>query len=221
MCERREPAAERQRGRERGRDWVRRSGELLFPEIERERERVEREAHEARMKAEAETRAAEVAKKQAVAEALQSRMNKSSKSSKSEKKAAPVSAGSSFSSLLDQINNERERLNNQANEKQNQEWDSLGRSIEDIIDKAINSQNYRELSRNITSTIDKAARTGSDALWRALDMSGATKPRKTITVEPVRPEPVQKTNLPALYGSANGETAKGILKTVFGGSIYL
>ena len=72
------------------------------------------------MKAEAETRAAEVAKKQAVAEALQSRMNKSSKSSKSEKKAAPVSAGGSFSSLLDQINNERERLNNQANEKQNQ-----------------------------------------------------------------------------------------------------
>ena len=108
-----------------------------------------------------------------------------------------------------------------ANENQNQDWDSLGRSIEDIIDKAINSQNYRELSRNITSTIDKAARTGSDALWRALDMSGATKPKKTITVEPVRPEPVQKTNLPALYGSANGETAKGILKTVFGGILSI
>lgn len=108
-----------------------------------------------------------------------------------------------------------------ANENQNQDWDSLGRSIEDIIDKAINSQNYRELSRNITSTIDKAARTGSDALWRALDMSGATKPKKTITVEPVRPEPVQKNNLPALYGSANGETAKGILKTVFGGILSI
>ena len=108
-----------------------------------------------------------------------------------------------------------------ANENQNQDWDSLGRSIEDIIDKAINSQNYRELSRNITSTIDKAARTGSDALWRALDMSGATKPKKTITVEPVRPDPVQKANLPALYGSANGETAKGILKTVFGGILSI
>lgn len=104
-----------------------------------------------------------------------------------------------------------------ANEKQNQEWDSLGRSIEEIIDKAINSQNYQELSRNITRTIDKATRTGSDALWRALDMSGATKPKKTITVEPVRAEPVPKNNLPALYGSSNGETTKGILKTVFGG----
>lgn len=104
-----------------------------------------------------------------------------------------------------------------ANEKQNQEWDSLGRSIEEIIDKAINSQNYQELSRNITRTIDRATRTGSDALWRALDMSGATKPKKTITVEPVRAESVPKNNLPALYGSSNGETTKGILKTVFGG----
>lgn len=106
--------------RSRPRKPLHRHSRSLASQIERERERVEREAHEARMKAEAETRAAEVAKKQAVAEALQSRMNKSSKSSKSEKKAAPVSAGSSFSSLLDQINNERERLNNQANEKQNQ-----------------------------------------------------------------------------------------------------
>ena len=96
-----------------------------------------------------------------------------------------------------------------ANEKQNQEWDSLGRSIEEIIDKAINSQNYQELSRNITRTIDRATRTGSDALWRALDMSGATKPKKNITVEPVRAEPVSKNNLPALYGSSNGETTKG------------
>lgn len=104
-----------------------------------------------------------------------------------------------------------------ANEKQNQEWDSLGRSIEEIIDKAINSQNYQELSRNITRTIDRATRTGSDALWRALDMSGATKPKETITVEPVRAEPVPKNDLPALYGSSNGETTKGILKTVFGG----
>lgn len=104
-----------------------------------------------------------------------------------------------------------------ANEKQKQEWDSLGRSIEEIIDKAINSQNYQELSRNITRTIDRATRTGSDALWRALDMSGATKPKETITVEPVRAEPVPKNNLPALYGSSNGETTKGILKTVFGG----
>lgn len=88
--------------------------ESLASQIERERERVEREAHEAKVKAEAEARAADVAKKQAVAEALQSRMNKGSKASKPAKKAAPVATGSAFSSLLDQINNERERLSQQA-----------------------------------------------------------------------------------------------------------
>ncbi len=86
--------------------------ESLSEQIERERERVEREAHEAKVKAEAEARAADVAKKQAVEEALASR--KGSKSSKPAKKAAPASAPSTFSSLLDQINNERERLSNQA-----------------------------------------------------------------------------------------------------------
>lgn len=86
--------------------------ESLSEQIERERERVEREAHEAKVKAEAEARAADVAKKQAVEEALASR--KGSKASKPAKKAAPVAAPSTFSSLLDQINNERERLSNQA-----------------------------------------------------------------------------------------------------------
>ena len=85
--------------------------ESLSEQIERERERVEREAHEAKVKAEAEARAADVAKKQAVEEALASR--KGSKASKPAKKAAPVAAPSTFSSLLDQINNERERLSNQ------------------------------------------------------------------------------------------------------------
>lgn len=92
--------------------------ESLSEQIERERERVEREAHEAKIKAEAEARAADVAKKQAVEEALASR--KGSKTSKSAKKAAPVAAPSTFSSLLDQINNERERLSNQAPDASNQ-----------------------------------------------------------------------------------------------------
>lgn len=95
--------------------------ESLASQIERERERVEREAAEARERAAAAARAAEVAKKQAVEEALHNRNNrKHSKSSTSVKKhvpkAAPVSTGSNFSSLLDQINNERERLQNQKQE---------------------------------------------------------------------------------------------------------
>lgn len=96
--------------------------ESLASQIERERERVEREAAEARERAAAAARAAEVAKKQAVEEALHNRNNrKHSKSAapvkKHAPKAAPVSTGSNFSSLLDQINNERERLQHQKQEQ--------------------------------------------------------------------------------------------------------
>ena len=95
--------------------------EGLASQIERERQRVEREAAEARERAAAAARAAEVAKKQAVEEALHNRNNrKHSKTSAPAKKhapkAAPVSSGSNFSSLLDQINNERERLQHQKQE---------------------------------------------------------------------------------------------------------
>ena len=95
--------------------------ESLASQIELERERVEREAAEARERAAAAARAAEVAKKQAVEEALHNRNNrKHSKSAAPAKKhtpkAAPVSSGSNFSSLLDQINNERERLQHQKQE---------------------------------------------------------------------------------------------------------
>ena len=108
-------------------------------------------------------------------------------------------------------------------DNQNQDWDSLGRSIEDIIDQAIKSRNYQELSRTITHTIDKATSAGSDALWRALDLSGTMRARTEgqkeikITVEPTQ----KKADLPALYGSANGQTAAGILKTVFGGILSI
>lgn len=92
--------------------------ESLASQIERERERVEREAAEARERAIAEARAAEVAKKQAVEEALHNRNRKQAKPAepKPAKKAAPVSGSSNFSSLLSQIQNEAERLQNQKQE---------------------------------------------------------------------------------------------------------
>ena len=96
--------------------------ESLASQIERERERVEREAAEARERKRAAARAAEVAKKQAVEEALHNRGRKNAKHSTTQQpkqppKAAPVTTKSNFSSLLDQINNERERLEHQKQEK--------------------------------------------------------------------------------------------------------
>ena len=90
--------------------------ESLASQIERERERVEREKAEAKERAAAAARAAEVAKKQAVEEALHNRGRKASKPAaaapKKQHKAAPAPK-SGFSSLLDQINAENERLKQQ------------------------------------------------------------------------------------------------------------
>lgn len=99
----------------------------------------------------------------------------------------------------------------------NNEWDNWGRSIQELIDKAVNSQDYQELSRNIGKTIDRAFSASSEAVRRAANSApknsayhyNYTTPK--VTVEP------KKETLPALYGNPNGETTKGILQTVFGG----
>ena len=97
----------------------------------------------------------------------------------------------------------------------NNEWDSLGRSIQELIDKAVNSQDYQELSRNIGKTIDKAFSASSEAVRRATSARSGGQPYcyapPKVTVEP------KKEVFPTLYGNANGETTKGILQTIFGG----
>ena len=93
--------------------------ESLASQIERERVRVEREKAEAQERARAQARAAEVAKKQAVEEALHARNKKSTSSTKPERKpvkTAPSSSSSDFSALLSLIQNERERLETQRQE---------------------------------------------------------------------------------------------------------
>ena len=103
----------------------------------------------------------------------------------------------------------------------NNEWDNWGRSIQELIDKAVNSQDYQELSRNIGKTIDKAFSASSQAVRRAANSVPKNSPyhdyytTPKVTVEP------KKETLPALYGNPNGETTKGILQTVFGGILAL
>ena len=112
------------------------------------------------------------------------------------------------------------------------QWDNLGQSIQELIDNAVNQQNYQELSRNIGNIIDSAFSAGSDALHRAGWAMDKDKVNNTIDramrygasavqnvsqrVQPKVTVEKAKAPLPALYGSANGETTKGILKTVFG-----
>ena len=91
----------------------------------------------------------------------------------------------------------------------NQDWDDLGRTIQDIVDRAVNSRDYQKLNQAIRQTVARAIDLGSDAVRKVVDSS------PTPTASRPRQEPKA---LPALYGSTGGKTATGILKIV-GGSI--
>lgn len=99
----------------------------------------------------------------------------------------------------------------------NNEWDNWGRSIQELIDKAVNSQDYQELSRNIGKTIDKAFSASSEAVRRAANSAPKNSAYHDYYTTPKVTVESKKETLPALYGNPNGETTKGILQTVFGG----
>ncbi len=99
----------------------------LEHQIENERERVKREAQEAAARERAAKVARDVAKKQAVEEALRNRASgkkqtaKSAETSEPAKKQAPVrQKKSNFSSLLDQIEAEKKRIEQQDEQKKEQ-----------------------------------------------------------------------------------------------------
>ena len=50
-----------------------------------------------------------------------------------------------------------------------QEFDELGEKIQDIIDQAINENNYQKLSQTINQTVNRAIDSGSDALRNVLN----------------------------------------------------
>lgn len=90
----------------------------------------------------------------------------------------------------------------------NQDWDDLGRNIQDIVDRAVNSHDYQKLNQTIRQAVGRAVDLGGEAVRKAVD---------SASVAAERNQPVQKQNLPVLYGSTGGRKAKGIVKIVGGG----
>ena len=101
----------------------------------------------------------------------------------------------------------------------NRDWDDLGRSIQDIVDRAVNSRDYDKLNQTIRQVVDRAVDVGSEAVRKAMNESSrpASREEAAYRQEGKRPVEVEK-NLPILYGSTNGKTTAGILKIV-GGSL--
>lgn len=97
----------------------------------------------------------------------------------------------------------------------NQEWEDLGRNVQDIIDRAINSHDYQRLDQTIRQVVERAVDLGSEAVRRAVDTSART----TAQTEYTCPSVAAKRELPVLYGGTGGCMAAGILKTVGGGML--
>lgn len=116
-----------------------------------------------------------------------------------------------------------------------QEWDDLGEKIQDIIDSAINEQNYRKLSQTVSQAVNKAIDTGGDAIKDALNSAfeNKTNPEHNARAYETNKkhgyqEPpfgkgqqivyeTKKKNGLSLYGKMGGQQAKGVLLTTFGG----
>lgn len=114
-----------------------------------------------------------------------------------------------------------------SNQYRNQDWDEIGEKLQDIIDQAINSQDYARLSQTIRQTVYKAVDTGGRVIRKAMEQdyptSGANTRRpktnynRPIIVDAVPDNPQQ--NLPVLYGSTTGKMLAGIFKTIGGGML--
>ena len=101
----------------------------------------------------------------------------------------------------------------------NQDWDELGRSIQDIVDRAVNSRDYQKLNQTVSQVVSKAVDKGSEAVRKAVD--SASRPGSTPRGATYRdiysaPAPAKK-NLPALYAGTGSQTAVGLVKIIGGG----
>lgn len=100
----------------------------------------------------------------------------------------------------------------------NRDWDDIGRSIQDIVDRAVNSQDYQKLDQTVRQVIDRAVDMGSEAVRKAVD--GNSK----AAVQRRKPEPqpvVETKDLSVLYSKPNKQTALSIVKIAGGGLLSL
>ena len=93
----------------------------------------------------------------------------------------------------------------------NVDWEDLGQSIKDAVERAVKSQDYQKLNQNIRHVVDRAVDAGSDAVRKVVDSASDRNAR------PVTGEVVQKKDLAPLYANTGNQTAGGVLKVVFGG----
>lgn len=93
----------------------------------------------------------------------------------------------------------------------NQDWDDLGQSIQDIVNRAVNSRDYQQLNQTIRQAVGHIVDVGSEAVRKA----------KTDAPASSRSGYQAGNQHVSLYGSTFGSSVAGILKTCGGGLISL
>ena len=85
-----------------------------------------------------------------------------------------------------------------------QNLDDLGRTIEDVVDRAVNSQDFQNMAQNVRRVIETAADAGGEAIRK---MKQAAEPPSI--------------NVKELYGKTGGKVIGGLTKSFFGGIFTL
>ena len=96
----------------------------------------------------------------------------------------------------------------------NRELEDLGRNVQEIVDRAINSSDYQKLNETIRQTVGRAVDLGSEAVRNAVE-------KKRSRPAPQKTEPPRTQDLALLYGTTGNITAKGLAKVIGGGLITL
>ena len=93
------------------------------------------------------------------------------------------------------------------------DWEELGRNVRDIVDQAVNQQDYQKLNQTIRQTVGRAVDLGGEAVRKAADAISRTESPKPKQHQPV----VEVKDLSVLYGKTGSLTTKGLAKAVGGG----
>ena len=101
--------------------------------------------------------------------------------------------------------------------KNNQEWEALGRNIQEIEDKAVSAADYQKLNQTIRQAVD----VGAEAVRKAVDTARTGERRSAQTSDARQGQVLTKKQVEMLYGSTNGKTAKGVLKIIGGGILSI
>ncbi len=79
----------------------------------------------------------------------------------------------------------------------NQNWDSLGRDIQNVVDQAVNSRNYQQLNQTVRQVVEQVVDSGTEAAQRILDTTSHQNGKK-------------------LYARTIGKTVKAVLQYLSG-----